>query len=63
MRFNYLSLVALTLYLLKAQPVISAGRDQKLLCMPVTNVYGSHPIAVEARNAILGQYAIGDTEE
>ncbi|KIM83479.1 hypothetical protein PILCRDRAFT_6914 [Piloderma croceum F 1598] len=40
MRFNYLSLVALMLYLLKAQPVISA--------------------AVEARNAILGQYAPDD---
>ena len=46
MRFNF-SLVALLLYALKAQPVTSAGRNQK-------NVYVSHQhhsLAMEAREA------------
>ena len=57
MRLN-VSLVAFMLYLLKAQLVISAGRNQKLLCMPVTNlrydVCASHPLAlaVEERSIL-----------
>jgi len=64
MRFT-VPVISLLLYILKAQLVTSAGRNQTILCKAATNIDSSHFSAVEAREltGLVNNYKIVSEED